>query len=429
VILVDAALRRRAQEGRPVRVGMVGAGAMGRGIALQVAHHVPGMEVVCIANRTPETAERAYREAGIEDFDRVDSAAALDRGIASRRLAVTEDPSVVCEAEGVDVVLEVTGAVEFGAGVVLRAIERGKHVVTMNAELQGTLGPLLKERADAAGVVLTDSDGDQPGVIMNLLRFVEGIGVRPALIGNIKGLHDPYRNPTTQEGFARRRGLSANMATSFADGTKISFEMAIVANATGVRVGRRGAWGPHAEGFVGDAMGLFPMEQMLDGGIVDYVVGAEPAPGVFVYGTHDHPTQRAFLDLYKLGEGPLYCFYRPYHLCHFEVPNTVARVALFEDPTITPLGPPVVDVVTVAKRDLRAGEVLDGIGFYMTYGVVENADVAARERLLPMGLAEGCRLERDVARDEVIGYADVTVPPGRLADRLRAEQDARFAAV
>ena len=429
MILVDAALRRRAEAGKPVRVGMIGAGAMGRGIALQVAHHVPGMEVVAIANRTPETAERAYREAGNETFDRVDDAAGVERAYGAGRAAVADDPFAVCDAECVDVVLEVTGTVEFGAAVVLRAIERGKHVATMNAELQGTLGPLLKARADAAGVVLTDSDGDQPGVIMNLLRFVEGIGVRPALIGNIKGLHDPYRNPTTQEGFARRRGLSANMATSFADGTKISFEMAIVANATGVGVGRRGAYGPDATGFVGDAMGLFPMEQMLDGGIVDYVVGAEPAPGVFVYGTHDHPTQQAFLDLYKLGEGPLYCFYRPYHLCHFEVPNTLARLALFEDPTITPLGPPVVDVITVAKKDLRAGDVLDGIGFYMTYGIAENAGVAAAERLLPMGLAEGCTLDRDVAKDEVIAYADVTLPPDRLADRLRAEQDERFAVV
>ncbi len=427
MIIVDAALRRRAEAGEPVRVGMVGAGAMGRGIALQVAHHVPGMEIVAIANRTPETAERAYREAGIEAFDRADDAAAIERAVSAGRVAVTDDASAVCDAGCVDVLLEVTGAVEFGAGVVLRAIEQGKHVVTMNAELQGTLGPLLKARADAAGVVLTDSDGDQPGVTMNLLRFVEGIGVKPALIGNIKGLHDPYRNPTTQEGFAKRRGLSANMATSFADGTKISFEMAIVANATGVGVGRRGAYGPDATGFVGDAMGLFPMEQMLDGGIVDYVVGAEPAPGVFVYGTHEHPTQQAFLDLYKLGEGPLYCFYRPYHLCHFEVPSTVARVALFQDPTITPLGPPVVEVITVAKRDLRAGDVLDGIGYYMTYGLVENAAAAAREGLLPMGLAEGCRLERDVAKDEVIAYADVTVPAGRLADRLRAEQDERFA--
>lgn len=165
--------------------------------------------------------------------------------------------------------------------------------------------------ADKAGMVLTDSDGDQPGVIMNLYRFVQGIGCRPVLAGNIKGLHDPYRNPTTQEGFARKRGLTPHMATSFADGTKISFEMAIVANATGLRVAQRGMFGPYCDS-VHDAVRLFPPEPLLEHGIVDYVVGAEPAPGVFVLGHQEHPVQRAYLDLYKLGEGPFYTFYRPY---------------------------------------------------------------------------------------------------------------------
>lgn len=427
MIIVDTALKAREREGRPVRVGMVGAGAMGRGIALQVAQAVPGMDVVVIANRTLATAERAYREAGATEIAHADSVGAMDAAIAAGTPVVTEDAMLVCDADGVDIVLEVTGTIDFAAAVVLRAIEQGKDVATMNAELQGTLGPILKQRADAAGVVFTDSDGDQPGVLMNLYRFVTGIGVRPVLLGNLKGLHDPYRNPTTQEDFARRKGLSANMATSFADGTKISFEMAIVANATGVPVGRRGAYGPDCSGWVHDAVDLFPMDEMMATGLVDYLVGTEPAPGVFIYGVHDHPTQVAFLELYKLGDGPLYTFYRPYHLCHFEVPSTVARAALFADPTITPLGPPVVEVITAAKRDLRAGETLDGIGYYMTYGLVENAPVAAEQRLLPIGLAEGCRLVRDIAKDDVIGYDDVEVPAGRLADELRREQDARFA--
>jgi predicted homoserine dehydrogenase-like protein len=425
--IVDTALARRAAEGRPVRVGMVGAGAMGRGVALQVSLHVPGMEIVAISNRTLPTAERAYREAGREDVVHVDSVAALDRAIAARRPAITDDPGLICAADGVDVVFEVTGTIEFGARVVLDAIAHGKHVVTMNAELQGTLGPILKQRADAAGVVFTDSEGDQPGVIMNLHRFVTGIGVKPALIGNLKGLHDPYRNPTTQEGFAKAKGLTANMATSFADGTKISYEMAIVANATGVGVARRGAYGPDHRGHVSGAVDLFPVEEIIERPIVDYVVGAEPAPGVFIYGTHDHPTQVAFLELYKLGDGPLYTFYTPYHLCHFEVPSTLARAALFQDPVITPLGAPVVDVVTAAKRDLKAGEVIDGIGFYMTYGLVENAPVALEENLLPNGLAEGCVLRRDVPKDQVLTYDDVELPAGRLADELRAEQRRVFA--
>jgi len=384
------------------------------------------MELTAISNRSPQAAEDAYRLAGVDEVRFVSSPTELDRAATKHEPAVTDDPSLLCESEAIDVILEVTGAVEFGAGVVLAAIEQGKHVVTMNAELQGTLGPLLKRRADQAGVVLTDSDGDQPGVIMNLFRFVEGIGVRPVLAGNLKGLHDPYRNPTTQEGFARARGLTPNMATSFADGTKISFEMAIVANATGLRVAKRGMHGPDASS-VHEALELFAAEELIAQPIVDYLVGAEPAPGVFLLGHHDHPAQKAYLDLYKLGPGPLYVFYRPYHLCHFEVPSTLARAVLFGDATIAPLDRPRVEVVATAKRDLQAGGVLDGIGFYMTYGLAENAEVAAEEGLLPMGVAEGCRVTRNVGKDEVLRYADVELPEGRLSDRLRAEQAALFA--
>jgi predicted homoserine dehydrogenase-like protein len=425
MIIVDRELARRDEEGRPVRVGMVGAGAMGRGIALQILTAVRGMELVAISNRHPDAAVRAYRDAGAEEVELVESPSALEAAMARGKPAVTDDFELLCEAQGIDVVLEVTGAVDFGAGVVLKTIQNGKHAVTMNAELQGTLGPLLKSHADKAGVVLTDSDGDQPGVVMNLYRFVEGIGCRPVLAGNIKGLHDPYRNPTTQERFAREHGLSPQMATSFADGTKISFEMAIVANATGLRVGQRGMYGPACE-VVHDAEKLFPMEELMDGGLVDYVLGAQPGPGVFVLGYHDHPVQKSFLHLYKLGDGPLYTFYRPYHLCHFEVPSTVARAVLFGDPTIAPLDRPCVEVVTAAKRSLEAGEVLDGIGWYMTYGLCENAGTAAAEDLLPMGVAEGCRLRRNIPKDRVLTYADVELPEGRLCDRLRAEQAALF---
>jgi predicted homoserine dehydrogenase-like protein len=279
--------------------------------------------------------------------------------------------------------------------------------------------------------VYTVSDGDQPGVTMNLYRFVKGLGVRPVLCGNVKGLHDPYRNPTTQEGFARQWGQNPYMVTSFADGTKISFEQAVVANATGMTVAQRGMHGPTVEGgtHVRDAAALFPPDELLNGdGIVDYVVGAEPAPGVFVLGTHGDPQQQHYLNLYKLGEGPLYCFYTPYHLCHFEVPTTVARAVLFGDAALAPSDGVRVEVVATAKRDLAAGETVDALGGYMTYGLAEKAEVARAENLLPIGLAEGCRLARAVAKDQVLTYDDVVLPPDRLSDRLRAEQDAHAAA-
>jgi predicted homoserine dehydrogenase-like protein len=430
MIIVDHALEKRQQEGNPIRVAMVGAGFMGRGIALQMCNSVPGMELVAISNRHLEGAKRAYTEAGIEEVHVVETLAQLEDGLARGQYAVTEDAMLLCRAEGIDAVIEVTGTVEFGAHVVLEAIKYGKHIIIMNAELDGTLGPILKMHADKAGVVLTNSDGDQPGVIMNLYRFVKGIGVKPVLCGNIKGLQDPYRNPTTQEGFARKWKQKPSMVTSFADGTKISFEQAILANATGMRVAKRGMYGPTvpAGTSIQEAVNWYPLEELMEGnGIVDYVVGAVPGPGVFVLGTHAHPTQQHYLHLYKLGTGPLYCFYTPYHLCHFEVHNTVARAVLFADATIAPLGAPCVDVVATAKIDLEAGQVLDGMGYYMTYGQCENSDTVRVENLLPIGLAEGCHLKRNIPKDQVLTYDDVELPEGRLCDKLRTEQNTYFA--
>jgi predicted homoserine dehydrogenase-like protein len=429
MIILDTELKKREAQGNPVRVAMIGAGFMGRGIALQMCNFVQGMRLVAIANRHIEGARRAYQEAGVENFKPAETVRQLEDLISSGTPAITENAAAVCQAEGIDAVIEVTGTIEYSAQLVLDAINHGKHVVLMNAELDGTIGPILKVYADKAGVVITNADGDQPGVIMNLYRFVKSIGVKPVLCGNIKGLHDPYRNPTTQEGFAKQWGQKAHMVTSFADGTKISFEQAIVANATGMRVAKRGMFGPTVKPGtpIREVASLYPLDAVLTGpGIVDYVVGAEPGPGVFVLGTHDHPRQQHYLNLYKLGTGPLYCFYTPYHLCHFEVPLTAARAVIFHDAAITPTYGPCVDVVAAAKIDLKAGQLLDGMGHYMTYGLCENTSTAISKGLLPIGLAEGSRLLTDIPKDKVLTYQDVARPEGRLCDKLRAEQDQHF---
>ena len=427
MILVDRALQRRHDEGRPVQVAMVGAGFMGRGVADQIINRTPGMQLVAVSNRTLEGARRAYREAGVQQVEVADDAAGVARAIARGVPVVTDDALALCAADGVDVVCDVTGAVEFGAHVTLEAFAHGRHVVTMNAELDGTVGPLLKQRADAAGVVFSGVDGDQPGVEVNLHRFVRGLGLEPLVCGNIKGLQDPYRNPTTQEGFARQWGQDPAMVTSFADGTKVSFEQAIVANATGMTVARRGMGGADHLGHVDELVEAYDVDQLRGlGGVVDYVVGAKPGPGVFVLATADSPSSRHYLELYKLGKGPLYSFYTPYHLCHFEVPTSLARAVLFGDAAIAAQGAPRVEVVVTAKRDLPAGHLLDGLGGYDSYGEAETAMATAREDLLPMGVAEGCRLRRAVAKDDPLRYADVELPEGRLIDRLRREQTALF---
>ncbi len=431
MIIIDKALKQRATVGQPIRVGMIGAGFMGRGVALQIATAAPGIELVAIANRHIEPALQAYAEAGQGTARQVETAKDLAAAIASGQPAVTEDWRLLCESPDIDAILEVTGSIEYAAHAVCVAIANRKHVILMNAELDGTVGPLLKNRADAMGVIYTNVDGDQPGVTLNLYRFVRGIGVRPVLCGNIKGLHDPYRNPTTQQEFARRWGQKPHMVASFADGTKVSFEQAIIANATGMGVARRGMLGPTAPAGmpIEEAAKLLQAERFVDGpGVVDYVVGAAPGPGVFVLGTIEHPQQRHYLNLYKLGEGPLYCFYTPYHLCHFEVPNTIARAVLFADATIAPLGAPTVEVIATAKADLKAGDTLDDFGHYMLYGQCENAHVVNRDHLLPMGIAPGCTLRRNVTKDEVLRYTDIELPAGRLIDQLRREQESLFAA-
>ena len=428
MIIIDRALEARAAAGNPVKVGMIGAGFMGRGIANQIINSVPGMELVAIFSRQVDAAKRAYTEAGLENIQVVTSVTELEEAIAHDKYAVTEDASLLCQAEGIDAIIEVTGAVEFGAHIVMEAIAHRKHVIMMNAELDATIGPILNVYAKQAGVILSACDGDQPGVEMNLYRFVKSIGLTPLLCGNIKGLQDPYRNPTTQEGFAKRWGQKAHMVTSFADGTKISFEQAIVANATGMKVAQRGMLGYNFSGHVDQMTKMYDVDQLKQlGGIVDYVVGAQPSPGVFVFATHDDPKQRHYLDLYKLGEGPLYSFYTPYHLCHFEVPLSVARAVLFQDAVLSPLAGPLVDVITTAKINLKAGETLDGIGYYMTYGQCENSPIVQEQKLLPIGLAEGCRLKRDIPQDQVLTYDDVELPEGRLCDQLRAEQNTYFA--
>ncbi|MDQ7988868.1 MAG: hypothetical protein REI09_04455 [Candidatus Dactylopiibacterium sp.] len=435
MIIVDTALRKRAAAGHPVRVALVGAGFQGRGIALQILTATPGMKLVAVANRHLDAARRAYTEAGVEPVA-CDSPAALEAALATGRPAITEDALALARADGIDALIEVTGSLEYAAQVVLAAIEAGKHVVQMNAELDGTVGPILRRRADTHGVIYSFADGDQPGVQMNLYRFVQGIGVRPVLCGNIKGLHDPYRNPATQQAFAEKWGQKPAMVASFADGTKISFEQAIVANGTGMKVARRGMLGPDFSGGnpgaplvpLEDTVGAFAPHLDAGGpGIVDYVVGARPGPGVFVLGTLDNPRQQHYLNLYKLGQGPYYCFYTPYHLCHFEVPTSVARAVLFKDAALAPAAGPEVGVIALAKKDLAAGEHIGELGGYEVYGVAENIEAIRRERLIPVGLALGGRLRRAVAKDAPLTFDDVELPPDRLIDALYAEQERTFA--
>ncbi len=427
MIIVDKALQAREQRGMPIRVGMIGAGFMGQGLTNQLVNSVPGMRMSAVFNRHPERAFQVYRYAGRDEIVSASSQGTLDDAIRRGVPAVADDPFMICRSPEIDVLVDVTGSVEFGAQVILEAFRFGKPVVLMNAEVDSTLGPILRVYAKRHGVILSACDGDEPGVQMNLYRWVKGLGLIPRVIGNVKGLQDPYRNPTTQQAWAERWGQNAAMVTSFADGSKISFEQSIVANATGFRVRSRGmSRGLRYDGSIMEIHKLFDLDELRAlGGIVDYTVGP-PLIKVFCLAEHPDPKQRHYLNLYKMGEGPLYPFWIPYHLVHFEAPTAIARVVLFGDEVAPPLGGPAVEVCAVAKRDLKAGELLDEYGMYMTYGEAVNAEEMSGQRHLPEGLVEGCKLLRDVSKDHVLTYHDVELPSGRLADRLRAEQYRHF---
>ncbi len=412
--------------GKPIRVGLIGAGYAGKGFALQLLGNLPGLKLVCIYNRTISEAEEACRMADVKQFKHVKNAAELEDAIKKNELAVTNDFHAVTDCASVDCVVEATGEIEFASQVAMAAFKHKKHVVVLNAELDATLGPILRVKAKQMGAFFCQADGDQPAVIMNQYRYAKSIGFTPVMAGNIKSLQDHRRTPTTQAGFAANVFQRPKFITSFADGTKISQEMATVANATGFPIQKRSMVGPKCD-HVDNAWKCFDHDMLMTTGLTDYVLGAQPSFGVFVLAHCEHqPMKKRWMKCYKMGDGPFYTFYTPFHLSPIEAPNSVARAVLFNDDPVPPIAGPVCDVVTIAKRDLKAGEKLDGIGGYLTFGGIDNTSVAMRDNLLPIGLSEGCVLKRDLPMDAGITFDDVEMPQGRLSDQLWREQVEHF---
>ena len=423
MFLVDTALQAREAEGRPIRVALIGAGFMTQGLANHIVNTTVGMRLAGIYGRKPQRAFDICTYSSVKDVAAPKSQRETNLAISEGKVVVTDDAFLLARSPEVDVIVDVTGSVEFGCRLAFEAFRHKKDVVLMNAEIDATIGPIMQRYAAEHGVIFSACDGDEPGVQINLYRWVKGLGLIPRVVGNIKGLQDPYRNPTTQKGFAEKWGQNPAMVTSFADGSKISFEQSIVANATGFKVRSRGmSRGLEYKEDVMQIGKLYDIEECRKaGGLIDYVVGT-PHTKVYVLAEHPDPKQQHYLSLYKMGDGPLYSFFIPYHLVHFEVPSAIARVVLFRDSLAKPLGGPVVEVCAVAKRDLKAGETLDDYGMYMTYGEAANVEEMSAGRYLPEGLVEGCTLKRDVPKDSVLTYNDVILPKGRLADQLRAEQ-------
>ncbi len=412
-------LRRKLEalgrEGKPVRVGIVGVGQMGRGFVAQVAG-IPGMEVVAAADMDPKRAMAAFRETGRDPVEGLNG--------TPERPAATDDALGLVRSPSVDVVVEATGVTDIGARIAYEAIQEGKHAVMLNAEADVTVGAILGRMAQSAGVVYTGSAGDEPGAIMELYDFARSLGFEVVVAG--KGKNNPLDVSATPESLAEEAGrkkMNPKMLASFVDGTKTMVEMASVANAVGFSVDVPNMHGP-AETVpkrLGKIFGLKEEGGILSSyGTVDYVRGV--APGVFVVVRSEGGAVRETMEYLGMGEGPNHVLYRPYHLTSLETPISVARAAVYGEPTIVSRRVPSAEVVAVAKRDLAAGEKLGGIGSADYYGGVYNVLEAAE--MLPLGLAAGARVTRAIAKGSVIPRAGVETAENSFVVDLRRLQDA-----
>lgn len=421
-------LKRREEEGRPVRIGLIGAGQMGTDIVARAAM-MDGMEVAAIADLNPESARRAVRTAYGTEARPADAANAesVDAAIESGSTAVALDPRHILESGLVDVVVDATGVPNAGAELGLGAIEHGKHLVMMNVEADVTIGAYLRSQADRNGVVYSLGAGDEPSACMELVGFASSMGHRIVCVG--KGKNNPLDVAATPDGLAEEaaaRNMAPRMLAEFVDGSKTMVEMAAVANATGLMPDKPGMHGPSASaGEIAEV--LVPAR---DGGIlsgagrVDYSVGKGLAPGVFAVIEAGHPRVRERLSDLKMGDGPYFALVRPYHLTSLEVPLTCARAVIRGEADMAPLRQPSAEVCAVAKKRLAPGERLDQLGEYCYRAWIMEAGEARAAGAVPCGLLAGGEVTHPVETGELITRRNVRVPAETRIVALRAKQDA-----
>lgn len=422
-----ADLAERAAKGKPVRIGLIGCGEMGTDIITAVSH-MQGIDVAAISELNLKNAHKAIEIAYGDGRtgEEVSSASAVSGAIARNAVAITGDASAIYTNDEIDVVIDATGKPAVGAEIGLAAMEHGKHLVMMNVEADVTIGSYLKREASRLGVTYSLGAGDEPSSCMELINFVAAMGHEIVCAG--KGKNNPLNIdaiPDDYEAEAKSRNMNTRMLVEFVDGSKTMVEMAAIANATGLV--------PDCPGMHGPAAGLAELQDVLcpkeDGGVlsksgcVDFTVGKGVAPGVFVIAKMGHPRLKERMHDLKLGKGPYYKFYRPYHLTSLEVPLTCARVALYGIPDMTPLDTPVAEVCAVAKRDLKAGEPLDAIGEYTYRAYILTTEDARAKRAIPCGLLEGGKVLKDIKRGELLTYDNASVDEGSKLVQLRKKQD------
>lgn len=422
-----ADLYARSLTGKPIRIGLIGSGMMGTDIVTQVLQ-MRGIVVAAIADLNTQAALAALVAAHhAPDAHRiVDSQSRLDQAIQDGRIAITQDAGLVCRSGLIDVVVDATGKPAVGAEIGLQAMEHGKHLVMMNVEADVTIGAYLKHQADRLGVVYSLGAGDEPSATIELINFVTALGYPVVAAG--KGKNNPLNIDATPDDYreeALSKSLNPRMLVEFVDGSKTAVEMSAIANATGLVPDVPGMHGPNAS--------LEDLHKVLcpreDGGVltrkgvVDYTIGQGVAPGVFVVAEMAHPRLRERMDYLKLGKGPYYTFYRPYHLCSLEVPLTCARAVLYGRADMAPIAHPTAEVTAVAKRDLKPGDQLDAIGEYTYRAWAMDAAEARKLQAVPCGLVEHGRVTQPIRKGELLTWGNTQPPANSRIAALRQLQD------
>lgn len=413
---------RELTAGRPVRVGLVGAGQMGTGFVAQIARQ-KGVDITVIADVQLERAVKAFKNAGIEEVSQANDVAELSAVINSGGRAAVNDALILPKLP-IDLVIECSGVPEVAAKVALASLLGGKDVALMTVEADVTVGLLLAKVAAQTGRVYTVCRGDEPVECLKLVEYVQDIGLEVVCAG--KGKNNPLNHDATPDTLAEEaasKGMNPRMLCSFVDGTKTMIEMAALSNATGLPLSQRSMIGApstvpelHETFRPESAGGVLPRE-----GVVDYATGPV-APGVFVVGKTDDPVVREELEYLKFGAGPYYSFYRPYHLASIEAVLSIGEAVIDRTPSLAPVCWEA-DVVATAKKDLKAGETIDGIGGFTVYGDAVAADTAAENGELPIGLAYGAVLRRDVPKGAALTYEDVVLDERKTIVALRRMQD------
>ena len=420
-------LKKRSENHKPIRIGIIGAGEMGTDLVTQIML-MDGIEIAAIATRRPIAAFNAIEIAygGPSNGFEVHSASSMSKALDLGKIAITNDPELMVTSPAIDIVIDATGKPGVAADYILLAMEHGKHIVMMNVEADITIGPYLKSQADRLGVVYSLGAGDEPSSCMELIEFTSALGLEIIAAG--KGKNNPLNHDAVPDDYrdeALRRNMNPRMLVEFVDGSKTAVEMAAIANATGLKPDIPGMHGPTASR---DELAkvLIPQNDggiLYNKGVVDYTIGKGVAPGVFVIAKANHPRIIERMDDLHIGEGPYYGFFRPYHLTSLEVPLTAARIMLYGKSDMVPLQKPVAEVCALAKRDLQAGEKLDAIGETCYRSFTMTRSEAREKSCLPVGLLEGGKTTRAIKKGELITSDNASPDKNTKLYEMRLKQD------